>query len=487
MSKPEFPIEIKAGGNTIRILRSDVRIKKNLAEDTSNANSTPKIESYESYIVEHYEGSKRVRERRKTLNAARLRADEIKTKLLNQDVESLRLTGQDRRTYLAVMDNLRACGVAPEHATKDFADAFKEFAPFNLTVLEAAQTFAKALNRLNGVPLETAIAFFERHGRKVVTARKVPEIVQELVAAKQADHKGAYHIRDLETRLGRFAEAFPGDILGVTNTQIDEWLRNLRSRAKHLRSNQSSEITGKTRNNYRNAIVQLFNFARNKGYLPNDLSTAAEPTTRVKEAPAENQIFTPEGMAKLLESVPPQLIPSLAIKAFSGVRTEEMSKIEWEMIRFEQDCVLLPAKITKLSQRRTIALKPNLKAWLEPFKSCTGRICARWSTSQAVFQAWKRYADKIEIEIGDNRFRNSFISFRLAETHDIQRVALESGNSPAVIQREYLELAPPGDAEKWFAIMPSKRNQEELTRFAEQLLATQQIQRSIKNSPLAGS
>ena len=72
-------------------------------------------------------------------------------------------------------------------------------------------------------------------------------------------------------------------------------------------------------------------------------------------------------MEELLDFVPAHLIPSMVIKAFSGVRTEEISKIEWEMIRFDQDCIVLPSKITKLTQRRTIALKPNLKAWLEPF------------------------------------------------------------------------------------------------------------------------
>ena len=45
----------------------------------------------------------------------------------------------------------------------------------------------------------------------------------------------------------------------------------------------------------------------------------------------------------------------------------------------------------------------------------------------------------------------------IAETNDIQLVALESGNSPAVIQREYLEITTPQEAAKWFGIFPQKR------------------------------
>ena len=473
MSKPNFPVEIKAGGNTIRILRSDVRIK-NSSADAPKEGTEPGFEDYESYIVEHYEGSKRVRERRNDYRKALARAKEIKTKFLNHDVESLRLTGHDRRTFLAVIGNLHNCGVSPEHATKEYADALKALAPFKLSVPVAIQSLVEALQRLDGTPLATPIAFYEKHGRKVVSKKTVPEIVAELVAAKEADHKGAYHVRDLEIRLGRFAKAFPCPILDITSKQIDEWLRSLRSEAKHLKKgSEATEIAGKTRNNYRNAVVQLFNFARDNGYLPNDLTTAAEPTQRVKEEPSENEIFTAGEMVELLNFVPAHLIPSMVIKAFSGVRTEEISKIEWEMIRFHQNCIVLPGKITKLTQRRTIALKPNLKAWLEPFKSCKGRICERWSSPQGIFQAWDRYAVKKGIRIGGNKFRNSYISFRLAETRDIQLVALESGNSPAVIQREYLELAPPEDAKKWFAIKPSVEKQNELRRYTHDLLEVQ--------------
>ena len=88
-------------------------------------------------------------------------------------------------------------------------------------------------------------------------------------------------------------------------------------------------------------------------------------------------------------------------------------------------------------------------------------------------QAWDRYAVKKGIRIGGNKFRNSYIFFRLAETRDIQLVALESGNSPAVIQREYLELAPPEDAKKWFAIKPSVEKQNELRRYTHDLLEVQ--------------
>jgi hypothetical protein len=42
----------------------------------------------------------------------------------------------------------------------------------------------------------------------------------------------------------------------------------------------------------------------------------------------------------------------------------------------------------------------------------------------------------------------------VAVTHDVAKVALESGNCPRIIQREYLELATEEDGKRWFAVFP---------------------------------
>ena len=84
----------------------------------------------------------------------------------------------------------------------------------------------------------------------------------------------------------------------------------------------------------------------------------------------------------------------------------------------------------------------------------TGSI---WQRPQALSQAFERHGTRHSIHVGANKFRNSYISYRVAVTHDVQRVALESGNSPRVIQREYLELATEEDGKRWFAVMPTAK------------------------------
>ena len=53
-----------------------------------------------------------------------------------------------------------------------------------------------------------------------------------------------------------------------------------------------------------------------------------------------------------------------------------------------------------------------------------------------------------------NALRHSFISYRVAETGDVARTALEAGNSPKMIFRHYREVVDEEAAKAWFSITP---------------------------------
>ena len=145
--------------------------------------------------------------------------------------------------------------------------------------------------------------------------------------------------------------------------------------------------------------------------------------------------------------------------------------MEWKHLHFRKGkgYIILPRTITKKKRRRIFPMLPNLKQWLEPFEGLTGRICERWSTPQTVFQAWDRVAIKRNIKAGGNRFRNSYISYRVAETSDPSKVSVETGNSVAVIMEDYLELTTPEEAARWFKVSPSAQQLKALTTYANKL------------------
>jgi integrase len=306
------------------------------------------------------------------------------------------------------------------------------------------------------VPLSTTVDFFEKHGATVKEHKTVPEIIAELLDGLTKDKKTDYHIRDTKLRLDRFAKTFPGQIMAISTKDINAWLRGMRS----LKRNEvGGEISGRTRNNMRGAVVQLFNFAKENNYLPNDLATAADPAKRAKEFGGENDVFTPGELETLVTKAPEWLIPSLVLKSFAGVRTEELIKMKWRHVHFDKNTINLTKDVTKLTQRRVIKLQPNLRAWLEPFRQQPeDRICESWTTPGSASQSWGKLATTLGIKCSKNKFRNSFISYRVAHTKNIAEVALESGNSPTVIRRDYFELVSEEDALKWFAIFPKSQN-----------------------------
>jgi integrase len=404
---------------------------------------------YESWIVEYSFHGRRIRERCNLLRKAKACAEAVATKLAHGELRALELRGEDRRIYLAAEAQLKGLKVRLDVAAREYGEA-------------------KRL--VKDADLRSVASFYQKHARTKLKPITIPDLVQEMVKTLELDKRGDYHVRDLDVRLGRFAKDFPGQIADVSTEQIENWLRGLKSLAKGAR--HGGQLMGRSRNNYRNAIVELFNYARKHGYLPKDLSTEATSTNRVPEDDKrDNEIFLPEQIEDLLWHAPLQLIPSMAIKAFSGVRTEEIAFMEWKHIFFRKGkgYIILPKAITKKKRRRIMPLLPNLRKWIEPFEGLTGRICEQWSTPQSVFQAWDRFATKRQIKAGANRFRNSFISYRVAQTSEPDKVALETGNSAEVIMEDYLELTTPEDAARWFNTSPSVKRMADLTVYANKL------------------
>lgn len=427
-----FPVEVSLGSVSVLIYRdpqsATTKAKKSAEGAPANgATDLPLSErTYDSYVVAYYDGSRRVRRRFKKFELAKAEAGLICIKLANADGTALELTGDDRRIHVAAVEFLKDTGVTLDLAAKEYAEAFKI---------------------LNGPGIIEAARFYAKHGMAASKKGRVKHVADLFLAALKADKGDGYHYRDLHQRLGVLADHFDGEISEVTATQLDQWLRDLEVKG--------TPVKGKTRNHYRDATANLFHWAQKHGFLPRGLPTAADDARRVDDEGGEIAIFTAPEMQKLLAAPPRRLIPSLAIKAFSGVRTEEMIRMHWHHVHFDKMAIILTRDVTKTRKRRIIPMQENLIAWLTPFKGESGRICEQWARPQAAFQAWDRYAKKHGIDAGGNRFRHSYISYRTAQTSDLAKVSLESGNSVNVIQESYLELVTADEAGKWFSIFPS--------------------------------
>jgi len=351
------------------------------------------------------------------LKDARFEAGRAATAIANGEADILKLTSADRATYLRAMDALRPLGIPLHVAMEEYVEA----------------------RRHAGAGL---IAAAKEHGRRHATAtirKSIAETVEEILAAKKQDGMSVRYLQSLRSHLNRFAEHFRMNIATVTAAQIEDWLRRTKRGPR-------------TRNNIRLSIVTLFNFAKARGYLPKIVATEADHVAKAKDRGGEIGIFTPAQLADLLSAGDEEAKLYFAIGAFTGLRSAELIRLEWEDVNFARGYVQVGKAKSKTATRRLVPIHPNLSQWLAPYRGLTGII---FPSEHAADRAIA-FAKRNGIDWPNNVLRHSYATYRLAQCQDAARVALEMGNSPQMLFRNYRELVDEKDAADWFNVVPSE-------------------------------
>ena len=129
-----------------------------------------------------------------------------------------------------------------------------------------------------------------------------------------------------------------------------------------------------------------------------------------------NDIYTPDEGRKLLGGRDePLLMPTIEIKMLSGVRTEEIVRLWWVMVREEEELIRIPDPVGKIDARRVPilpALARRLKAVPPELKR--NQVAAEWTIANSLYHAWQRVCRKAGVPYRKNVFRNSYFTYRLA-------------------------------------------------------------------------
>ncbi len=173
-------------------------------------------------------------------------------------------------------------------------------------------------------PIDRGGQLLREAQRWICKSGSVSKVVRELIASKRnppANKKSASekYLADMESRLGRFEDAFHCNIADIQPKQIEEFL------------NKPKNISGRTRFNNARMIHTPFNFAKGKRYLPQNI----DPMEGIEiefDDDGEIEIFTPEEAKRLFAVVRPELTPFLAIACFAGVRHSEIQRLDWKHI-----------------------------------------------------------------------------------------------------------------------------------------------------------
>ena len=372
------------------------------------------------YRVAYHIGGKRYRLNFADLAQAKAEAEAQAAKLARGDVDAALMTGKDRLVYGRALE-----------AVKDFG----------LPLDAAAYEYGEARKLLGGASLMDAARLYERHHSHGIVAKAVADAVDEMIAAKKAKGVSDFYLADLRYRLGVFRAACSCDVNSLVPADIERFFAGLR------------RLSPRSYNNYLGILRTFFGFAQKQRWLSKEAELLAGLEKR-KEQALPVEIYTARELAEFFEHANAELAPCLALAAFAGLRTQEILRLEWADVERRPGFIEVGAHKAKTATRRLVPIAYNLARWLASAPRNGSRIW-RYKRSR-FFEELRRTAQAAKIKLKKNALRHSFISYRLAEIQDVNRVALEAGNSPQMIFRHYRELATPEQARSWFAIAPTE-------------------------------
>jgi integrase len=422
--KKKKPLKVKRGNVTVKIYHG-----KNRCGD----------KVYDQYSVAYYLAGKQKKRRFADLGEAKRYAEFTATKLANAEHTVLKLTPQDQAAYAHATERLK---------------------PTGKSLIMAIEEYVDVLNQLpEGTSLREAVEFFARRNPASYPKKTTDEVVQEMLAAKETAGRSEVHIKDMRCRLTKFSEAFQMSIGGITGSMIQGYIDGLNS-------------SGRTKKNHLRHISSLFKFAVKRKCLPKDALEELEGVEHPEQAPSEIEIFQPEELDEILACARREILPWLCIAAFAGLRTAEIQRLEWKDVNLSERVIEVSAKKSKTASRRLAPITSNLYQWLLPYAGESGRVTAFENMAKQldwlvrdVNKTRKANGEKTKFRWKHNGLRHSFVSYRIAQIKDAAQVALECGNSPAMVFKHYRQLVTEGRADNWFSIEP--KQSEKLIPFAK--------------------
>lgn len=312
-----------------------------------------------------------------------------------------------------------------------------------LDVVEAVDLLV-ALMREAGGRSNLAVAARDFARRNLAAPVAVADVVRDLLAAKEAKGASPRLLADYRHRLAKFAQHFAGrNIRDLTTLEVQGWVDGLVAA-------DGSELAPQSRRNFAAVGSALFEFARKRGAI---LENPFRDIERERVRREDVAFWTPEECARLLAAMPAAALPAFVACLFGGIRSAEACRLSWAAVDLDAAHVAIGASVAKCASRRLVPLPPNAIAWLRPR---VGLPDAPLFAGDAV--AFARLVTEACTAAGARRIpngaRHSCISYKVAATQDVARVALESGNSAPMIHAHYRGLATAADAARFFAIMP---------------------------------
>ena len=357
-----------------------------------------------------------------------------------------------------VIEGLLACGpamdaVALAQRLKEIAAAIAKLVPvlepLKISIDSGIEEYAAVKAEAGTQDLRDLLS--QLTSRPWVEKSKTPlaKVVKEFLGAKNHEAKARFEYnKTLYYGLGALVSQVEAEsginapIGSVTTEQLKRFVFNP-NRAP--RGNAT----------YRGTVRTFFHWAQLNEYLDYGQPTAADRLEKIKIAiPAPKILKVSQARAILTELEDPWCLLYVVLSLFTGIRHDELQRSTFEIIRPGR-VVDIPAEISKTKKRRIIPIQPVLNAWLAPFYGRHGLVLPIANVQNKVRQLLEQSdAPGVPRKWGRNWLRQSFASYRLAQTGSVTDTSQEDGHYAYVLERVYLELSSKEDALEYFALSP---------------------------------
>lgn len=307
-------------------------------------------------------------------------------------------------------------------------------------VNEAVAAF-KALAAVN-LSLTEAVKLAILHARPPQGAQPLSAAIEHLCKVKRNAKKNEKYVKGLEWSLGRFATDFKNcAVHEISRGAVESWL-------------EEEDFTPATQRNYIRDLFMLFRFAIDRGWSSVNPIIGIEKPGQVKPEVVPLQ---PDQVVQLLAAAKEKgeipLLLGIAIKAFAGLRTSELLKLDWQQVKQRQITVL--SVHAKTRKRRVVTIQESLQQWLAPYRRAEGLVVGY--SARGWHERVADLAEKAKVApLPQNVLRKSFCSYHLAHFRNENLTASEAGNSPQVIYDNYRNLIDDEQATAaYWSVVPS--------------------------------
>lgn len=289
---------------------------------------------------------------------------------------------------------------------------------------------------LDGHSLIEAAGFYAKRGPMTCERTTFKDAVARFLKAYQSSP--VQTVAGLRKELQAFAEKHARlEITSLTEPMLEDWITRSEPGPRYFNNRLA---TWKT----------FLNRCRDWKYLPAGDKHPGELIKPKRLADKTPEILSVRQCKQLLDVVPEDLLPYLAVGCFAGVRPFELMRLKWEDFIWERKYLHVRAEVAgKTSQERFVPLQDNLLKLLAPWRNSTGKFCETHSREKLSLLAREK---KILHAWPMDVMRHSFCSYRLAQTQNIGQVAEEAGNSPTIIRRHYRRPLTKEDGDEWFKL-----------------------------------